>query len=46
MSNYIDALTGNAMKNFFLEHMPMKIDFMAEYPDFFAFFLVLVITGE
>ncbi|XP_077291565.1 cationic amino acid transporter slimfast [Arctopsyche grandis] len=45
MSNYIDALTGNAMKNFFLEHMPMKIGFMAEYPDFFAFFLVLVITA-
>lgn len=46
MSNYIDALTDNSMKKFFMQHMPINIDFMAEYPDFFAFGLVIVITSK
>lgn len=45
MSNYIDALTDNSMKKFFVQHMPINVDFMADYPDFFAFVLVMVITS-
>lgn len=44
LSVYLDALTNNTMSNFFLENVPMNVDFLAQYPDFFSFFVVLLLT--
>lgn len=44
MSGYIDALTGNKMGNFLKEYMPIEIDFLADYPDFFSFVVVLLLA--
>ncbi|XP_041979236.1 cationic amino acid transporter 3 [Aricia agestis] len=44
MANYIDSLCNNTMAKTMTEWAPMRIGFMADYPDFFAFFLVLLIT--
>ncbi|CAG2060593.1 unnamed protein product [Timema podura] len=40
LSTYIDALFDNAMRNKFREIAPIDIDFLSEYPDFFAFGLL------
>lgn len=45
MSNYIDSLCNNTMSKTMLEIAPINVPFLAEYPDFFAFLLVLLITG-
>nr|CAD7202467.1 unnamed protein product [Timema douglasi] len=42
LSTYIDALFDNAMRNKFREIAPIDIDFLSEYPDFFAFGLVIL----
>lgn len=44
MSGYIDALTGNKMGNFLKEYFPINIDFLADYPDFFSFVIVLLLA--
>lgn len=44
MANYIDSLTNNSMARAMTEWAPMHVGFMGEYPDFFAFALVLMIT--
>ncbi|XP_039753109.1 cationic amino acid transporter 3 isoform X2 [Pararge aegeria] len=43
MANYIDSLCNNTMANTMARIAPMKVPFMADYPDFFAFGLVLLI---
>ncbi|XP_023946639.1 cationic amino acid transporter 3 [Bicyclus anynana] len=43
MANYIDSLCNNTMANTMASIAPIKVPFMADYPDFFAFGLVLLI---
>lgn len=45
MSGYIDALLNNTMSSALREAMPMDIGFLAEYPDFFSFFIVLLLAA-
>nr|CAD7406927.1 unnamed protein product [Timema cristinae] len=45
LSTYIDALFDNAMRNKFREIAPIDIDFLSEYPDFFAFGLVILFAS-
>lgn len=44
LSGYIDALTGNKMGNYWLQVMPMHVNFLAEYPDILSFSIVTVLT--
>ncbi|XP_038209937.1 cationic amino acid transporter 3 [Zerene cesonia] len=44
MANYIDSLCNNTMANTMTRIAPINISFLADYPDFFAFALVLLIT--
>jgi cationic amino acid transporter 3 len=44
-SGYVDQLLGNPMRNYFREHLSMGVEFLAAYPDLFAFGLVLTLTG-
>ncbi|EZA62579.1 hypothetical protein DMN91_005514 [Ooceraea biroi] len=44
LSNYIDALIGNAMGNALRSLMPIDISFLSEYPDFFAFAMVMLLV--
>jgi cationic amino acid transporter 3 len=44
LSGYIDALIDNKMGKFWRSIMPMDVDFLAEYPDFFSFAIVMVLA--
>nr|XP_033340431.1 cationic amino acid transporter 3 isoform X1 [Megalopta genalis]XP_033340433.1 cationic amino acid transporter 3 isoform X1 [Megalopta genalis] len=48
LSNYLDALTGNVIKKTLSAAMPMNVQFLSEYPDFFAcsvvFLLVILLS--
>ncbi|CAH2096574.1 unnamed protein product [Euphydryas editha] len=44
MANYIDSLFNNTMAETMTELVPINVSFLATYPDFFAFTLVLLIT--
>jgi solute carrier family 7 (cationic amino acid transporter), member 3 len=44
LSGYIDSLTGNSMGNFWRSLFTMDVDFLADYPDFFSFGVVLVLA--
>ncbi|KAJ6644599.1 High affinity cationic amino acid transporter 1 [Pseudolycoriella hygida] len=44
LSGYIDALTGNKMGNYWLGVIPMKVNFLAEYPDILSFTIVTILT--
>lgn len=43
-SGYLDSLLNNTMKNTFQAAMPMHVPFLAEYPDWTAFAITLVLT--
>ncbi|XP_036140854.1 uncharacterized protein LOC105835035 isoform X5 [Monomorium pharaonis] len=43
LSNFIDALIGNVMGNALRSLMPINISFLSEYPDFFAFAMVMLL---
>ncbi|XP_012251414.2 cationic amino acid transporter 3 [Athalia rosae] len=43
-SNYLDFLIGNAMSNALREVMPINVSFLSDYPDFFAFGMVLLLA--
>lgn len=45
MALYIDSLCNNTMAKAMTEAAPINVSFLADYPDFFAFALVLLITG-
>ncbi|KAM3962654.1 cationic amino acid transporter 3-like isoform 1-T2 [Aphomia sociella] len=45
MANYIDSLCNNTMARTMTEIAPINVGFLADYPDFFAFTLVLLITA-
>lgn len=44
LSSYLDILTGNEMAKALRVWMPINISFLSEYPDFFAFAMVLLLT--
>lgn len=44
LSNYIDALIGNVMGNALRSFMPIDVSFLSEYPDFFAFAMVMLLV--
>ncbi|XP_055313744.1 cationic amino acid transporter 3-like [Sitodiplosis mosellana] len=44
LSVYLDALIDNKLSNFFLNLAPMHVEFLARYPDFFSFVVVLLLT--
>lgn len=45
LSNYIDALSNNSMKNALTDAMPINVDFLSSYPDFLSFGLVMILAG-
>ncbi len=45
-SMYFDSLIGGHIQEFFKEHFPMHVTTLSDYPDFFAFGITLVLTGE
>ncbi|XP_008548797.1 cationic amino acid transporter 2 [Microplitis demolitor] len=44
LSNYVDSLIENKMRNYFHSVMPINVSFLSEYPDFFAFTVVLLLS--
>lgn len=44
LSKYIDFLAGNRIQNALKAAMPMNVPGLGPYPDFFAFFLVSIVT--
>lgn len=44
LSGYIDALIDNKMGNFWRDLMPIDVSFLAEYPDFFSFVIVMILS--
>ncbi|CAH2048342.1 unnamed protein product, partial [Iphiclides podalirius] len=44
MANYIDSLCNNTMATTMTAVAPINVSFLADYPDLFAFVLVLLIT--
>lgn len=44
MSGYIDALFNNTMSKALTEAFPINVNFLAEYPDFFSFFIVMLLA--
>ncbi|XP_026465834.1 LOW QUALITY PROTEIN: cationic amino acid transporter 2-like, partial [Ctenocephalides felis] len=45
MSNYIDALTGYQMRSFLVMMQALDIDFLGDYPDFFACIVVILLAA-
>lgn len=33
------------MRDYFRTHIPMHVSFLADYPDFFSFGIVMILTG-
>lgn len=46
LSKYINFLCGNRIENALKAAMPMNVTGLGPYPDFFAFFLVMIVTCE
>ncbi|KAG7189659.1 hypothetical protein KM043_017336 [Ampulex compressa] len=44
LSNYLDALIGNVMGKSLYSVMPINVSFLSEYPDFFAFGMVMLLV--
>lgn len=44
MSAYIDSLIDHKMGNFLRQYMPIDAPYLADYPDIFSFFIVLLLT--
>ena len=45
LSDYIDSLLGNVMRDYLQAIMPIKVSFLSEYPDFFAFVMVILLIA-
>ncbi|XP_008548794.1 cationic amino acid transporter 3-like [Microplitis demolitor] len=43
LSNYVDSLIDNKMRNYFFSIMPIEVSFLSDYPDFFAFGVVMLL---
>lgn len=44
LSGYLDALFDNPMQKYFKGVMPINVSFLADYPDFFSFVIVMLIS--
>nr|CAI5845444.1 unnamed protein product [Callosobruchus analis] len=45
LSNYIDALTDKKIRDALTQWLPMDVEFMSSYPDFFSFSFVMLFTA-
>ncbi len=45
LSQYVNSLCGNQIKNALRSVMPMNLTSLGPYPDFFAFAIVLIVVG-
>ncbi|CAH1988868.1 unnamed protein product [Acanthoscelides obtectus] len=45
LSNYIDALADKKIRDTLTEWMPMDVEFLSSYPDFFSFIFVMLFTA-
>ena len=45
-SAYFDSLIDKKISKFFMETMPIGVDQLSEYPDFFAFGITILLTSE
>lgn len=45
LSVYLDELIDNKMSSFFVKLIPMNVDFLAPYPDFFSAVVVLLLCA-
>lgn len=45
LSGYVDSLAGNKMSEFFRSIVQFDVGFLGDYPDLFAFLIVILITG-
>ncbi|KAK0174488.1 hypothetical protein PV327_010251 [Microctonus hyperodae] len=45
LSNYVDSLLDNSMRNYFISVMPMEVSFLSQYPDFFAFGVIILLVA-
>lgn len=45
LSGYVDSLIGKQMETFFREWMPIDVSFLGQYPDWFAFLVVMLLVG-
>lgn len=43
LSGYLDALIGDVMRKALQAAMPINIEYLSEYPDFFAFGVVVLL---
>ena len=43
LSNNIDSLLGKAMRGYLQTLMPISVSYLSEYPDFFAFAMVILL---
>lgn len=44
LSVYLDALLGHRMEGFFRSVFPMNVHFLAPYPDFFSFIMIILLS--
>lgn len=44
LSGYIDALFDDRMQKYLRESFPINVGFLAEYPDFFSFIVVMILS--
>lgn len=44
MSSYIDTLFNHTMGNTLKETIPINVSFLADYPDFFSFFMIILLS--
>lgn len=45
LSNYIDSLVDNRMKQFLRETMPINVSFLGQYPDWLSWIVILLLNG-
>lgn len=46
LSQYINSICGNVIKNALMSAMPMHVEGFGPYPDFLAFGAVLIVVGS
>lgn len=46
LSTYVDVLFNNSMKNSLESAMPINVDSLSSYPDFFALGVTLIFSGK
>lgn len=46
LSLYLDTLLNDTFKNAFMDVAPIKVNYMAEYFDFFSFGIAILLSGK